>query len=154
LDARIWESFPRYQLFRPSGLQARAADRSSILATYRLAKTENTDSETPLEGITGLRDGDGLTVSDGCFLHFPGYIGLDSPYTSYTWMSIDGNTCRITLPLIWQQHRGFWWLTLRSTKGSTRRINTLGAPADGDSVITIGGFVQRGQNSFSSVGIR
>lgn len=123
-------------------------------ATYILAKTENTDSETPLEEDNWIAamewaDSIGTDVSSTSL----GYIGFDSPYTSYTWMSMDGNTCRITIAADLAAAKGIVVVNSAGNEGFHETHNTLGAPADGDSVITIGGVRPAGdRNSFSSVG--
>ena len=66
-------------------------------ADFILAKTENTDSETPIEEdnwIAALEWADSIGVD--LTSTSLGYIGFDPPYQSYTWMDMDGNTCRIT----------------------------------------------------------
>ncbi|MHC1736811.1 MAG: S8/S53 family peptidase [Ignavibacteriaceae bacterium] len=123
-------------------------------ATYILAKTENTDSETPIEEdnwIAALEwaDSIGTDVTSTSL----GYIGFDAPYTSYTWMSMNGNTCRITIGADLAAGKGIVVLNSAGNEGFDPTNNTLGAPSDGDSVIAVGGVRPTGErNSFSSVG--
>ena len=67
-------------------------------SNYILAKTENTDSETPIEEdnwIAALEwaDSIGVDVTSTSL----GYLGYDTPFVGYTWENMDGNTARITI---------------------------------------------------------
>lgn len=123
-------------------------------ATYILAKTENTDSETPIEEdnwIAALEWAD--SIGTDLTSTSLGYIGFDAPYTSYTWMSMNGNTCRITIGADLAAGKGIVVLNSAGNEGFDPTNNTLGAPSDGDSVIAVGGVKPSGErNSFSSVG--
>jgi hypothetical protein len=123
-------------------------------SSYILAKTENTDSETPIEEDNWIAaiewaDSIGVDVSSTSL----GYIGFDFPYTSYTWQSMDGNTCRITIAADLAVKKGIVVLNSAGNEGMATLTNTLGAPADGDSVIAVGAVTSSGaRSSFSSVG--
>jgi hypothetical protein len=123
-------------------------------ATYILAKTENTDSETPIEednwiAASEWADSIGVDVTSTSL----GYITFDSPFTSYTWQNMDGNTCRITIGADMAVLKGITVLNSAGNEGDNSSHNTLGAPADGDSVIAIGAVNSDGsRSSFSSVG--
>lgn len=123
-------------------------------ASYILAKTENTESETPIEEdnwIAALEwaDSIGVDVTSTSL----GYITFDPPYQSYTWMSMDGNTCRITIAADLAVARGIVVVNSAGNEGYHATHNTLGAPADGDSVIAVGAVTSTGtRSSFSSVG--
>lgn len=123
-------------------------------ANFILAKTENTDSETPIEEDNWIAaiewaDSIGVDVTSTSL----GYIGFDSPYPSYTWQSMDGNTCRITIAADLAVAKGIVVVNSAGNEGFDQSHNTLGAPADGDSVITVGAVNSIGQrSSFSSVG--
>ncbi len=123
-------------------------------ASFILAKTENTDSETPVEEdnwIAGIEwmDSIGVDVTSTSL----GYIDFDSPYQGYTWQSMNGNTCRITIAADLAVSRGIVCVNSAGNEGSNSSHNTLGAPADGDSVISIGAVSSDGSRvSFSSVG--
>ena len=67
-------------------------------ANFILAKTENTDSETPIEEdnwIAALEwaDSIGVDVTSTSL----GYLDYDPPFVGYTWENMDGNTARITI---------------------------------------------------------
>ncbi|NUN07648.1 MAG: S8 family serine peptidase [Ignavibacteriaceae bacterium] len=123
-------------------------------ADYILAKTENTDSETPIEEDNWIRamewaDSIGVDVTSTSL----GYLDFDPPYTSYTWQSMDGNTCRITIAADLAVKKGIVVVNSAGNEGFHSTQNTLGAPADGDSVIAVGAVTSTGtRSSFSSVG--
>ncbi len=123
-------------------------------ASFILAKTENTESETPIEEdnwIAGIEwmDSIGVDVTSTSL----GYIDFDSPYTGYTWQSMNGNTCRITIAADLAVSRGICVVNSAGNEGDNSSHNTLGAPADGDSVIAVGAVSSTGSRVyFSSVG--
>lgn len=123
-------------------------------ANYLLAKTENTDSETPIEEdnwIAALEwaDSIGVDVTSTSL----GYLTYDSPYTSYTWENMDGNTASITIAADLAVKKGIVVVNSAGNEGFNSTHNTLGAPADGDSVISVGSVSSNGVRSyFSSVG--
>jgi len=123
-------------------------------ANFILAKTENTDSETPVEEdnwIAGLEwaDSIGVDVTSTSL----GYIGYDPPYTGYTWEDMDGNTALITIAGDLAVGKGIVVVNSAGNEGFNSSHNTLGAPADGDSIIAAGSVTSSGvRSSFSSVG--
>lgn len=123
-------------------------------ASFILAKTENTESETPIEEdnwIAGIEwmESYGVDVTSTSL----GYIDFDSPYTGYTWQSMNGNTCRITIAADLAVSRGICLVNSAGNEGDNSSHNTLGAPADGDSVIAVGAVSSDGSRVyFSSVG--
>ncbi len=123
-------------------------------SSYILAKTENTDSETPLEEDNWIAamewaDSIGVDVTSTSL----GYIGFDPPWQSYTWMDMDGNTTIITNGADYATHLGIVVVNSAGNEGYDPSHNTLGAPSDGDSVIAAGAVEYSGSRaSFSSVG--
>jgi len=123
-------------------------------ANFILAKTENTDSETPVEEdnwVAGLEwaDSIGVDVTSTSL----GYIGYDPPYIGYTWQDMDGNTATITKAADLAAGLGIVVVNSAGNEGYSSIHNTLGAPADGDSVFSIGAVNSSGtRSSFSSVG--
>jgi len=123
-------------------------------ANFILAKTENTDSETPVEEdnwVAGLEwaDSIGVDVTSTSL----GYIGYDPPYIGYTWQDMDGNTATITKAADLAAGLGIVVVNSAGNEGYSSIHNTLGAPADGDSVFSIGAVTSGGtRSSFSSVG--
>jgi len=82
-----------------------------------------------------------------------GYLDFDPPFTSYTWEDMDGNTARITIAADYAVSLGITVVNSAGNNGFDPTHNTLGAPADGDSVITVGAVTSSGTRaSFSSVG--
>jgi len=125
-------------------------------AKYILAKTENTQSETPLEEdnwIAAAEWADSLGADIiTCSL---GYTTFNPPYGkySYTWESMDGNTPRITKAADLAVGKGIIVVISSGNDGFNSLHNTLSAPADGDSVITVGSVnLNQEWSTFSSVG--
>ncbi len=123
-------------------------------ADYILAKTENTESETPVEEdnwIAALEwaDSIGVDVTSTSL----SYLDFDPPYQGYTWQDMDGNTALITIGADLAVQLGIFVVNSAGNYGYDPSHNTLGAPADGDSVITVGSVTSSGSRSnFSSVG--
>lgn len=123
-------------------------------ATFLLARTENDPaSETPQEEDNWIAamewaDSIGVDVTSTSL----GYLTFDPPFTSYTWEDMDGNTAAITIAADYAVSLGITVVNSAGNSGYDTH-NTLGAPADGDSVITIGAVNSSGtRSSFSSVG--
>jgi serine protease AprX len=123
-------------------------------ATYILARTENDSSETPFEEDNWVAaiewaDSIGVDVTSTSL----GYLTYDTSYTSWTWQDMDGNTTVITRAADMAAGRGILVVNSAGNEGDNLSHNTLGAPADGDSVFTIGAVGSSGTRvSFSSVG--
>jgi hypothetical protein len=123
-------------------------------ADYILAKTENTESETPVEEdnwIAALEwaDSIGVDITSTSL----SYLEFDPPYQSYTWEDMDGNTMRITIAADLAVKLGIFVVNSASNSGYHPTHNTLWGPADGDSVIAVGSVTSSGsRSSFSSVG--
>lgn len=123
-------------------------------ANFLLAKTENTDSETPVEEdnwVAALEWADSLGVD--VTSTSLGYYDYDPPFTSYTWEDMDGNTAVITIAADLAVKKGIVVVNSAGNDAWRGTPNTLIAPADGDSVLSIGavdasGFI----TSFSSYG--
>lgn len=123
-------------------------------ATYILAKTENTESETPVEEdnwIAAIEWADSIGVD--LVTSSLGYIEYDPPFQSYTWQNMDGNTARITIAADLAVGKGIAVFVSAGNEGHHATRNTLGAPADGDSVVAVGAVDNTGSRAyFSSVG--
>jgi subtilisin family serine protease len=122
---------------------------------FILARTEDDPgSETPIEEdnwIAALEwaDSIGIDVTSTSL----SYLEFDPPYQSYTWQDMDGNTALITIAADLAVKLGIVVVNSASNSGYNPNHNTLGAPADGDSVITVGAVQSNGErSSFSSVG--
>lgn len=121
---------------------------------YILAKTENTETETPVEEDNWIAAAEWAdSIGADVFSTSLSYLDYDPPYPSYTWQSMDGNTAKITRGADLAVKKGVVVLNSASNSGFHATQNTLGAPADGDSVITVGAVTFNGtRSSFSSVG--
>ncbi len=123
-------------------------------SSYLLAKTENTDTETPSEedywiAAAEWADSIGVDVTSTSLV----YLEFDPPFTGYSWQDMDGNTARITIGADLAVAKGISVFNSAGNNGSDPNHNTLAAPADGDSVISIGSITAEGSRSgFSSVG--
>jgi serine protease AprX len=123
-------------------------------ATFILARTENDSSETPMEedywaAAIEWADSIGVDVTSTSL----GYNTYDPPYTSWTWQDMNGNTTVITRAADMAVARGIVVVNSAGNSGYNASHNTLGAPADGDSVITAGAVSSGGTiASFSSCG--
>jgi serine protease AprX len=123
-------------------------------ANFILARTENDSSETPIEEDNWVAaiewaDSIGVDVTSTSL----GYLAFDSPYTSLTWQDMNGNTSPMTRAADLAVGRGIVVVNSAGNDGLNTTHNTLGAPADGDSVLTIGAVDATGtRSSFSSVG--
>ncbi|MGE5498662.1 MAG: S8 family serine peptidase, partial [Syntrophothermus sp.] len=122
--------------------------------SYILAKTENTDSETPAEEdnwIAALEWADSIGVD--VISTSLGYLVYDQPYSSYTWQDMNGRTAKITLAAAMAAKKGIVIVVSAGNEGLNTTHNTLGAPADADTVISVGAVTQQGtRTTFSSVG--
>jgi subtilisin family serine protease len=125
-------------------------------SNYILAKTENTDSETPIEEDNWIAamewaDSIGVEVTSTSL----GYLAFDDSVSqfSYTWQSMDGKTARITRGAVLAARKGIVVVNAAGNEGDDPSHNTLDAPADADSIITVGSVTIAGDRSyFSSVG--
>ena len=123
-------------------------------ATFILARTENDSSETPIEEdnwAAAIEWGDsiGVEVTSTSL----GYNTYDPPYTSWTWQDMNGRTTVITRAAAMAVRRGIVVCNSAGNSGYDPTHNTLGAPADGDSVIAVGAVGSTGTiASFSSCG--
>jgi len=123
-------------------------------SNYLLAKTENTDSETPVEEdnwIAALEwaDSIGVDITSTSL----GYLEYDPPFQSYTWQHMNGNTAKITIAGDLAVKKGIIVVNSVGNEGSRTTPNSLIAPADGDSIFAIGAVDSLGnRSSFSSFG--
>jgi len=126
----------------------------AFMSTYVLCRTEVDPGETHLEmdyWIAAAEWSDSLGVD--IITSSLGYLQFDPPYTSYSWTDMNGHTVPITIAADLAVHKGITVFNSAGNNGSNSSHNTLGAPADGDSVITIGATNSTGvRASYSSVG--
>lgn len=109
-------------------------------AHVALARTEDDGSETPLEednwaAAAEWADSLGADIITSSL----GYLDYQEPFPSWSWEDMDGNTTIITRAADMAVSRGIIVVNAAGNQGSNLFHNTLLAPADGDSVITVGG---------------
>ena len=123
-------------------------------ATYILAKTEDTSSETPVEednwaAAAEWAEARGADVISSSL----GYLTFDPGFPSYTADDMDGQTAISTRAAERAAERGVVVVISAGNAGPSTLHNTLGAPADGRLVLTAGAVTSAGARaSFSSVG--
>jgi serine protease AprX len=123
-------------------------------ATYLLAKTENTQSESSIEEDNWIAaaewaDSIGVQVTSTSL----GYRYDFTWGTGYTWQDMNGHTAIITLGAEMAAKKGIVVVNSVGNDASMGGPNTLNAPADGDSVIAVGAVDLSGNiASFSSYG--
>jgi serine protease AprX len=124
---------------------------------YILAKTENTNSESPIEEDNWIAamewaDSIGVEVTSTSL----GYLTFDDTVAAkfnYTWQNMDGRTAIITKGAVIAARKGIVVVNSAGNEGDDPIHNTLDAPADADSIITVGSVTSAGnRSSFSSVG--
>jgi hypothetical protein len=125
-------------------------------ADFLLAKTENTESETRAEEDNWVAASEWAdSLGADVFSTSLGYIDFDDGF-KYEPDDMDGNTATITIAADLAVGKGIVVFNSAGNEGidySHPNDNTLGAPADGDSVIAIGAVDANKQRaSFSSVG--
>ncbi len=122
---------------------------------YALARTEDAASETPIEednwaAAVEWADSLGADIITSSL----GYLEFDPPFASYTWQQMNGQTAISTLAARRAARLG---IVVCNSAGNSGMValpaNTLGAPADADSILTVGAVSSSGTRaSFSSVG--
>lgn len=123
-------------------------------ASFILARTENDSSETPMEEDKWVRaiewaDSLGVQVTSTSL----GYLDYNTGFPSWTWEDMDGRTTVITRAAAMAVRKGILVVNSAGNDGYHPSHNTLGAPADADSVLTVGAVNLSGKRtSFSSVG--
>jgi serine protease AprX len=123
-------------------------------ASFILAKTENTDSETPVEednwaAAAEWAEAMGADVITSSL----GYLDYDRPFPSYTFLDMDGRTAISTRAAEAAVDRGVVVVNSAGNSGFDAAHNTLGAPADGLRVLAVAAVSGTGSRaSFSSVG--
>jgi serine protease AprX len=126
----------------------------AFAAGFILAKTENTFSETPVEednwaAAAEWAEALGADVISSSL----GYLQYDSPFTSYGFADMNGDTAISTRAADMAASLGVVVVNSAGNSGFDATHNTLGAPADGRGVIAAGAVDAAGMRAFfSSVG--
>ena len=125
-------------------------------ATFVLAKTENTNWERHIEEDAWVRaaewaDSIGADIISSSLVYLNGF---NNGETGYTWQNMDGATAIITIGADLAGNRGMLVVNAAGNDGFVSAPqNTLGAPADGDMVLTVGATDAGGTRApYSSVG--
>jgi serine protease AprX len=123
-------------------------------AAFILAVTEDVRSETPIEednwaAAAEWAEALGADVISSSL----GYLDFDLPYTSYTAQDMNGETAVTTRAAALAAERGVVVVNSAGNQGLDTAKNTLGAPADGVRVVSVGAVTRTGVRAqFSSVG--
>jgi serine protease AprX len=123
-------------------------------AAFILAVTEDVRSETPIEednwaAAAEWAEALGADVISSSL----GYLDFDLPYTSYTAQDMNGETAVTTRAAALAAERGVVVVNSAGNQGLDPNQNTLGAPADGARVVSVGAVTRTGVRAqFSSVG--
>lgn len=122
-------------------------------ARYALYRTENVFSETPYEEVAWLlaaerADSLGVDIINTSL----GYYDFDNPAHNYTYAQMDGRTTIISRAARFAARTGILLVTSAGNEGSNS-WRYISAPADVDSVFSIGAVTSTGvRSSFSSFG--
>jgi len=123
-------------------------------ANVILIRSENDSSETPVEEdhwVAGIEwaDSIGVDVTSTSL----SYLDYTSPYTSWTWENMDGQTTVISRAAAMAAQKGIVVVNSAGNEGLFVRENTLSAPGDADGIVTVGSVSSNGfRSSFSSYG--
>lgn len=122
-------------------------------ADYWLLRSEDGESETPIEEFNWVSaaefaDSVGADIINSSL----GYTEFDDPFESHTYEDMDGNTTPITIGADIAVSKGMIVVNSAGNSGNDS-WHYIGAPADGDSVFSIGAVDGSGNYAgFSSVG--
>jgi subtilisin family serine protease len=123
-------------------------------ATFLLAKTEDTESETPVEEDNWAAAAEWAEARGADIISSSlGYLEFDSPFAGYSFEDMDGATAVTTIAAQMAAERGVVVVASAGNQGLDPEHNTLGAPADGALVLSVGAVDPFGARAdFSSVG--
>lgn len=142
-----------YVLSTMAGLQIDSLIGTAPKASYMLGITEDGDIERRIEEVyweigAEYADSIGVDIINTSL----GYTGFDVVEEGYTYADMDGNTALITRAANIAASRGMLVVVSAGNEGN-KPWYYISAPADGDSVLTIGAVNPQGQAaSFSSRG--
>ncbi len=123
-------------------------------ASYWLLRSEEGPTENVIEeynwvSAAEFADSVGADVINSSL----GYIDFDNPAFSHPYSDMDGNTCISTIGADIAASKGILVVNSAGNSGSNYTFPWVGAPADGDSVFSIGAVDAQGNRaSFSSIG--
>jgi hypothetical protein len=118
-----------------------------------LFRTEQAASETPVEEANWVAAAERADSLGADIIHASlGYSRYDDPYPDHTYEEMDGKSCLITKAADIAASRGMMVCNSAGNEGDDSWYY-ITAPADGDSVLTVGAIHAQGQiASFSSRG--
>ncbi len=141
-------------------LSCMAANKSGLMigtapdASFWLLKTEDVNSENVIEGynwVSGAEYAD--SVGADVINSSLGYTTFDDPKFSYTHAELNGRTAISTIGAEIAASKGILVVNSAGNSGNDTKFPWVGAPADGDSVLTVGAVTATGvRASFSSIG--
>jgi hypothetical protein len=123
-------------------------------SSFILCRTEVAATETPVEmdywsAAAQWVDSLGADIITSSL----GYLVFDSPYPGYTWQDMNGHTLVVTNAARIAAHNGILVNNAAGNDGYNASHNTLGGPADADSIMTVGATNSSGiVASYSSCG--
>ena len=123
-------------------------------ASYWLLRSEDARSENVIEeynwvSAAEFADSVGADVINSSL----GYIDFDDTTYSHPYSDMDGKTCISTRGAEIAASKGILVVNSAGNSGGSKTFPWIGAPADGDSVLTVGAVTATGiRASFSSIG--
>lgn len=122
-------------------------------ASYWLIRTEDADTEFVIEEDNWVAGAEFADSAGAWIINSSlGYTKFDEPSQNHTYNDLDGNTTRITKGADIAASKGILVVNSAGNSG-TDSWKFIGAPADGDSVLTIGAVnAERNYAAFSSLG--
>ncbi len=123
-------------------------------ASYWLLRTEDAPTENVIEEynwVSGAEFAD--SVGADVINSSLGYIGFDDTLFSHPYSDMNGKTCISTRGAEIAASKGILVVNSAGNSGQDKAFPWIGAPADGDSVLTAGAVTATGARaSFSSIG--
>ncbi len=152
-DVYIGHSHGRFVLSCIAGIKEGQAYGTAVNASFHLLRTEDTASETTIEEFNWIAGAEYADSVGADVLNTSlGYTNFDSEAESYTYEDMDGNTTWITRGADIAASRGMLVVNSAGNSGAGD-FHFIGAPADGDSVLTVGSIdADSSHTNFSSFG--
>lgn len=152
-EVYVGHSHGRFVLSCIAGIIEGQAYGTAVNASFHLLRTEDVASETTIEEFNWIAaaeyaDSVGADVLNTSL----GYTNFDTTAESYTYSDMDGNTAWITRGADIAASRGMLVINSAGNSGA-QPFHFIGAPADGDSVLSIGSVdPDSAHTNFSSFG--
>lgn len=123
-------------------------------ASYYLLRTEDSETEYIIEEYNWASGAEYADSAGADIINSSlGYIGFDDPSQSHIYEHMDGNTAPSTIAADRAMSRGMIVVNSAGNSGNSSSWPWIGAPADGDSVFSIGAVDANGMIAgFSSIG--